>query len=194
MKKLTSLLLITFFISTTAYAQSNTSNWAGYYIGGSLSNFTGHNTDSSERYDIKESYKPTIFAGYNHDLSNNIILGGEISAKLGKNNPHEFGYEGYKYTTLIDFKVKAGYAYGNFLPYITAGYAYGRFCEDCFDNEDRTKYSVNGYLTGVGVDYQINKNWNAGLEFLSRKFNDLYDDNSEKGTVNNLSAKVFYKF
>ena len=194
MKKLTSLLLATFFISATAYAQSNTSNWAGYYIGGSLSNFTGHTTDTSERYDIKESYKPTIFAGYNYELSNNIILGGEISAKLGKSKPHDFGYEDYKYTTLIDFKVKAGYAYGNFLPYITAGYAYGRFCANCFDNEDRTKYSINGYLTGVGIDYQIYKNWNTGLEFLSRKFNDLSVNNSEKGTVNSLSAKIFYKF
>lgn len=192
--KLLTLLFTSFLITGIANAESNSSNWQGYYIGGGFSNFTGHNIDSGYRYDIKESYKPSIFAGYNHALTNSLTLGTEISAKFGKNNPHEFGWEHYKYTTLIDFKLKAGYSYGNFLPYITAGYAYGRLCQDCNDNENLKKYAVNGYLTGAGIDYQINKNWNTGLEFLSRKFNDLYQGNSEKGTLNSLSAKVFYKF
>jgi opacity protein-like surface antigen len=189
MKKIVFLLGSSLFFTNMANAQTEQINWTGWYVGAGINNFSGHNTDRGYRYDLKEAYTPELHIGYNHELTEKLVMGAEISGKLGKDKPHEWGYESYKYTTLIDYKIKAGYKYGSFLPYATIGYSNGKFLE-----QGSRSYNISGYLLGLGIGYQINESWQTDLGMISRKFNDLYQQNSEHGTAKTLTAKISYKF
>ena len=63
----------------------------------------------------------------------------------------------------------------NWTPYVFAGIGYSRFAPDVKTSDYATKGWVLPY--GVGVKYQINRPWNVGLEFGTRKtFTDHLDD------------------
>lgn len=96
----------------------------------------------------------------------------------------------------------------NWTPYVFAGIGYSRFNPDPRASDYSTKGWVIPY--GVGVKYQINRPWNIGLEFGTRKtFTDYLDnlggpaistnkidqgDPSTKDTYYYLGFSVSYTF
>ena len=96
----------------------------------------------------------------------------------------------------------------NWTPYVFAGIGYARFSPEVRTSDYPTKGWVIPY--GVGVKYQINRPWNIGLEFGTRKtFTDYLDnlggppistnkldqgDPSTKDTYYYLGFSVSYTF
>ena len=59
---------------------------------------------------------------------------------------------------------RLGYAFGRFLPYVTGGAAYGDIkAPQTTGTATQTKF---GWTAGGGVEYSLNPNWSAKVEYL----------------------------
>jgi outer membrane immunogenic protein len=61
-------------------------------------------------------------------------------------------------------RVRAGYAFDRWLPYVTGGVAYGNL-QAVQPNGTSTDTNV-GWTAGGGLEYGINRNWSAKFEYL----------------------------
>lgn len=67
----------------------------------------------------------------------------------------------------IDLRARAGYAIGNFLPYVTAGADWGRSEQtDLATGSYRGRIWSESATGGAGVEYMFNDRWSARVEFL----------------------------
>ncbi|HZL30442.1 MAG TPA: outer membrane protein [Pseudolabrys sp.] len=62
---------------------------------------------------------------------------------------------------------RIGYAFGNYLPYITAGAAYANFENLDFASESKSKF---GWTAGLGLEYAFMAVWSAKFEYLYADF------------------------
>jgi outer membrane immunogenic protein len=60
---------------------------------------------------------------------------------------------------------RVGYAFGNFLPYVTGGLAVGDVNATAPGFSGQTNTQV-GWAAGGGVEYALTRNWSAKLEYL----------------------------
>ena len=59
---------------------------------------------------------------------------------------------------------RIGYAFGNWLPYVTGGVAYGDIQAV---QPTGTSSKINaGWTAGAGLEYSLNRNWSAKVEYL----------------------------
>jgi outer membrane immunogenic protein len=61
-------------------------------------------------------------------------------------------------------RLRAGYAFDRFLPYVTGGLAYGDVRVDQANGSSSS--TKTGWTAGAGVEYGIDRNWSAKLEYL----------------------------
>lgn len=61
-------------------------------------------------------------------------------------------------------RVRAGYAFDRWLPYVTGGVAYGNI--QAVQPTGTSTGTKAGWAAGAGVEYGINRNWSAKLEFM----------------------------
>jgi outer membrane immunogenic protein len=61
-------------------------------------------------------------------------------------------------------RARLGYAFGNFLPYVTGGVAYGNI--KAMQATGTSTDNKAGWTAGAGVEYGITKNWSAKAEYL----------------------------
>jgi outer membrane immunogenic protein len=141
--------------------------------------------------------------GYNKQFSNNVVLGieGDMNwanvfdrSKYSNSSGHGisssmFGntYMGsteYSKTGLDWFgtvRGKAGYAFGNFMPYFTAGVAFGQVSNVVNSTVNYGSYggvsgsssskTSAGWAVGAGAEYKLNKNWSVKGEYLYTNLN-----------------------
>jgi outer membrane immunogenic protein len=69
-----------------------------------------------------------------------------------------------KQTWLGTTRARIGYAFDRFLPYITGGVAYGNI--QATQPTGTSSASKAGWTAGGGVEYGIDKNWSAKVEYL----------------------------
>jgi outer membrane immunogenic protein len=116
------------------------------------------------------------FAGYNHQLDNNIVLGleGDFSYNFNKatKSDTDFGTDWQG-----SIRARAGYAFDNAMVYGAAGWTVTRGYIDP-PAADKSHKSFNGYTLGLGVDYKFTDSIFARAEY---RFND-YGSESIKGT------------
>lgn len=61
-------------------------------------------------------------------------------------------------------RARAGYAFGRWLPYVTGGVAYGNI--QAVQPTGTTTNTNVGWAAGGGLEYGIDRNWSAKLEYL----------------------------
>ena len=61
-------------------------------------------------------------------------------------------------------RARVGYAFDRWLPYVTGGVAYGDIRADQANGTSST--TKTGWTVGGGVEYGIDRNWSAKLEYL----------------------------
>lgn len=153
----------------TAYAMP-VFTWTGFYVGA-----TAGYENSRYKLPISEhvnAFTLGLTAGYNWQLSSNIVLGLETDMSYG------FGSKTYRYNANDYYKlrtnflgttrVRVGYAIDRVLLYVTGGFAYGNPGVTVSYNNivHRASDWRLGYAVGGGVEYAINRNWSAKLEGL----------------------------
>lgn len=69
-----------------------------------------------------------------------------------------------KQTWVGTTRARLGYSFDRWLPYVTGGVAYGDVRADQATGSSST--TKTGWTAGGGVEYGINRNWSAKLEYL----------------------------
>jgi len=174
-------------------------NWSGVYVGGQV----GYVVDGSADYNYLDAQGTTYdygndpdgfiggaYVGYNYQFSNNIVLGGEADIVWGdlKDSDLAPGDEDYSAETKIDWmgsaRVRLGYAFDRFLPYVTGGVAFGNanFEErNLGDFYGKADLDLTGWTLGAGAEYALTDNWILRGEYRYTEFGEE-DFTSEEST------------
>lgn len=165
-------------------------NWSGVYVGGQVGYvFDGsadyvyeNDPDSSYNYNHDlDGFIGGAYVGYNYQFSNNIVLGGEADIAWGdlKDSTRDLGAGDYSAETKIDWmgsaRVRLGYAFDRFLPYLTGGVAFGNLNFE--EREDGDFYGdadvdLTGWTIGAGAEYAVTDNWILRGEYRYTEFNE----------------------
>jgi len=190
-------------------------SWQGFYFGGELggswskSKIEGRGFAAppvDHRFSPKASgFVGGIYAGYNFDAGNNVILGLDTDFVWGDmddksrlwtaDNTHY--YEGkIKQKWNGATRVRFGYGYDRWLPYLAVGVAYGKVKANLYDRTlaDGTELTrgidknMTGWTIGAGTEYAVTDNVLVRLEY---RYTDLGDKSF--GLKEELHGKVKYK-
>lgn len=167
--------------ASTAY------NWTGLYLGGHAG--YGWGTGDAQTDGTPTQHPKGWLGGgqigYNLHLPSNIVIGLEADASLVDASDAKLDGNTLRLSSEIDYfgtaRVRIGYAFDRFLPYLTVGMAWahargGMSCPDgarqgsmCnytgpFSRSD-TSTSV-GWTVGAGAEYAFADRWSAKLEYL----------------------------
>jgi len=190
-------------------------SWTGGYLGGQIGYGWGKSRLSG--VDFPNEVKPDgflggLYAGYNFDLGNNVILGvdGDITYNDLKDGESENYGPGFDVGTENKLRWsgavrgRLGVAVDRFLPYIAGGVAFGNvknlaYVGPISSSESKT---LTGWTAGAGVDYAATDNIIVRLEYrytdYGRKdFNGTGDfgfNVENKFKTNEIRLGVAYKF
>jgi outer membrane immunogenic protein len=134
-------------------------NWTGGYVGVNLGYAWGKVTNSNVS---PSGLEGGVQGGYNWQ-SGQFVYGAETDLQLsGADDTFApFKFSNPWFGTL---RGRGGFAYNNFLFYVTAGLAYGNVkAESAFLSESRTQL---GWTAGLGAEMGIAQNWSAKVEYL----------------------------
>lgn len=185
--------------------------WTGFYVGAhggyAWGESTGHNAFFLDniKADTDGGFGG-LQAGYNQQLGN-VVLGLEIDASYGDISGNFGVPPGGTISGSIDWmgtiRARAGYAFGNILPYVTGGVAWANNqikVSSIGFNLSQDKLHT-GWVLGAGVEYAFTNHISAKVEYL---YADLgregYLDNLVPGGVNfdghvqTVKAGVNYRF
>jgi outer membrane immunogenic protein len=194
-------------------------NWTGGYVGVQVGYGWGDSYYENSYGDFA-NYDPDgvlggLYAGYNHQLSNNVVLG--VDADLswsGMDGDEPFYYEGdldpdYRSTSDIEWsgalRARLGYAFDRFLPYIAGGVSFARYEFGLYENgveQFTQKNTWTGWNIGAGVDYAFTDNILFRAEyrytdFGSKDFGDLWDGEAWTDVdldTHDIRIGIAYKF
>ncbi len=161
----TGLALPRFALPPPASPAVAASPWSGFYVGTELFAVSGSGG-------LKGGVGGAADFGYNHEFSNNIVVGvgGAIgyAPSLWRNGP----YSGFD---IAETNLKFGYDMGRLLPYITTGVILEKPHTNLGAGYTGASDAVNGMFTGssslraagtvgAGFDYAITEKLTVGLE------------------------------
>lgn len=188
--------------------------WTGFYVG-----IVGGYNWGRTHFDARD-YDTTVHhhanggliggtAGYNYQFENNVVLGLETDlawsgARGGTDCPNDRFSCDSKNTWLGTTRVRLGYAYDRFLPYVTAGAAYGHVNASTFDRVDETRVGGSdtrfGWAAGAGLEYAFTDQLTGKVEYmytdLGKRDVTLHSDNvaQVRWTANSIRIGLNYKF
>lgn len=219
MRKMTLALSVLAF-SSAAFADS-AKPFDGWYIGGNVGYGNGTNQDiyvnpgHSEAPGTERDLDGAIGGiqgGYNWQFDNNIVLGVETGLSAsgisgGVDNPSSGSqyYDSIDINQAFNFNFKAGYAIGNWLPYVTAGLTfasmdYARGCSkdssnsvpDCIDPFNANADDIRGgYNIGAGVEWRFSDNFSTALEY---RYTDLGESDAWLASDTNIANDSYARY
>jgi outer membrane immunogenic protein len=162
---------------------SSAFDWTGAYVGANVG-YTWANQAAGAGKD-HDGVVGGVFAGYNYQMPNNIVVGGEGEVAYGGADPLA--------TWTGAVRGRAGYAFDNILVYGTVGGLVGQGeMKDGSSSETRTHV---GYQVGAGIEAALTTNVTARAEYLYTDTNNR-EYNGTKGDLDGNTVKlgVGYKF
>jgi outer membrane immunogenic protein len=155
-------------------AGANTFDWSGAYggvlAGGMWAQPKTTLTGSPSTTTSAAGPLAGIFAGRNFTFGSFVVgLEGVVEATDVTGSGPQPGIPVASYRNYFDTDVglRAGYAFGRFLPYLTAGMDWGRAEEtDLATGSYRGRIPNDGVMAGGGLEYGFDDNWSARIEYL----------------------------
>ncbi|KAB2690326.1 outer membrane protein [Brucella tritici] len=181
--------------------------WNGAYIGGQIGYGWGKSKldDGFDTLELKpDGFLGGLYAGYNFDLGNNVVLG--VDGDVTYNNlKDDFTGAGGSLESKLRWsgavRARVGYAFDRFLPYIAGGVAFGQVKNS--GNVGLAEFSesktLTGWTAGAGVDYAATDNVIVRLEYRYTDYGDKdfnlggFNVNDDFKT-NEVRLGVAYKF
>lgn len=193
--------------------------WTGGYVGLQAGYAWGeapyyNEDDESTDYDPKGAFGG-IYAGYNHQLPNDIVLGidGDINfsgidSRVGylfgstQADDHVATSE-IKYTAAL--RARLGYAVDRWLPYVAGGLSVAKFAFDLDhdgtgDFHFQEEKAFTGWNLGLGLEYAATDNLLVRAEYRYSDFgdwahsNDWAEDAHIKLRTHDVRLGIAYKF
>lgn len=183
---------------------ASTYNWSGLYVGAAV----GLNKLSVEGGDDVRRFSDggasgAIYAGYNHQFGN-VVLGVEADLKFsGAEIEDSAMYIPYEARLAGSARVRAGYALGTLLPYVTGGVAIGSFRGDHGgqgNSADFATETLTGYAVGGGVEWAATEKLIVRAEYIYSDYGtndfDYYDGDIHDADIRSHDFRlgVAYKF
>lgn len=159
------------------------SDWTGFYAGGQLG--YGKVTTPVRPGDFNGATYG-VHAGYMYDLGS-VVLGAEFDYDLTS-----MELESFEIDSIMRIKARAGYAAGQFLPYITGGVV-----RAVLSAPNALDSNLDGDFYGAGVAYKFSDNILIGGEVLQHKFYETNNNGSISGAglrATTATARVSYQF
>ena len=174
-------------------ASSNVYDWTGAYVGISAGHsWTGTNTGlnftmagvTSRSHSVSqgiEGFNGGVFAGYNQQFRNDLVLGAEadVSISGARGGPDSFGLMRTSSTNYLNaqlnthqkwsagLRARAGLAFDRYLPYVSAGVSVAQYSHDPIsfergqyvhalpDPRGGGKNTVVGLSVGAGLEHAV---------------------------------------
>ncbi|PPD46243.1 MAG: porin [Methylocystis sp.] len=120
-------------------------------------------------------YLVGIQTGFNWQFPNNVVIGYESEynyADVRTNNGGVWGNSNTRLNWYGAERLRFGYAFGRFLPYITGGLAYGKTRTSGFEAVGGLLFQNNastwqaGWTVGAGLEYAMTNNISVKAEYL----------------------------
>lgn len=144
-------------------------SWTGFYAGGEIGGAWGNAKSKPRKKKGEEGFSKKIkpdgfigglYAGYNFQLMNNIVLGADTDFLWGSVKDSGSKKSGAQRLRIKEkwigaTRLRAGYAFDRFLPYIAAGVSYADLKSSVKDEGGKGGKSKTrtGWNIGLGVDY-----------------------------------------
>lgn len=191
--------------------------WTGGYVGLQAGYAWGKSTYTNTEYGDFANYDPDgffggIYAGYNHQLSNNVVLGidGDINI-TGIDGATDFFWDGDSPAPVANSEVKysgalrarLGYAMDRFMPYVAGGLSVAKYDFDLFDDGDlefSESKTLAGWNIGAGIEYAATDNLLLRAEYRYSDFGSKSFDHDFAGGANidlsthDIRLGLAYKF
>ena len=157
------------------YGEENqyVADWSGIYLGAQTGIVWNNVTDRTTSTKADQKYVPLgLFAGVNFQ-NDNFVYGLELDTNLiGFTGDDKFGSLGDRYSFLpgLSGRLRAGYAFGNTLAYVTGGYGFG-FGEVKLNAGGKEAKIHHGWAFGGGFEHALNDRWSVRTEYQYRDFN-----------------------
>ena len=184
-------------------------NWTGAYLGASVG-YGWANADTSYNDTgfpgFGASINPDgfvggVYGGYNYQFDNNVVLGGEADINYADirgggtlHTPAGFLIPFETFESRVTWegaiRARAGYAMGQFLPYVTGGVAFAKYDvdNDIFGTTSRMlDKTVTGWTIGAGFDYAFSDRLIGRAEY---RYVDFGKERADQGTLDYFDAKL----
>lgn len=175
--------------SAPAFAQEFQGPYVGAQVGWNQNKAIG---------DKQDAFTGGVFAGYDHQVTPNIVLGLEGGFSLGADDvvgPHGPNNASLDPRYSIDVSARAGYVLGErTLLYARGGYANvrARLTRDIDDVAVSNRDNYDGWFVGGGVERKLLDNVSTRIEY---RYSDLGNDsNLGKYERHQVLAGVAYRF
>ena len=206
-------------------------SWTGFYagaqIGGSWSDtdLKGKYKGQGNAWSPRQGFSPDpsgfiggIYAGYNYDLGNNIVIGADtdwVWGDMDENDKRSYNDNAFSLNGKLkeqwagSTRARVGYAVDRWMPYIAGGVAYAKVDSHFRVKDSNGKvipgYSASdsdtlvGWTIGAGFDYAMTDHIILRAEYRYTDFGDEdYSKNNIKYNVdyktNDFRVGVAYKF
>lgn len=159
-------------------------SWSGFYVGAEAGYVWGNSTLDAGAPGFSAPIDPKgafggVFAGYNYQLQNNLVLGVEADANFAdaKSSNNAFSPPLLGETANGDLRwfgsarLRAGYALDRFLPFVTGGVAFADYSgeADAIGFGGTISGKINdthvGWTIGAGLEYAITSNLTTRIEY-----------------------------
>lgn len=179
-----------------AFGQTEAVDWTGFYAGLGLSGGMSGEADPipGPLFDLDDTgIGLEAFVGYHHQFASNLVLGAELGyngASFDQTGAGTFT----DYGDIFDLKLKLGYAFGQWMPYLVAG---GSRADGVGFGGG---YTSDGTHYGIGVNYAVNDRMFIGVELLERDMNGDASSAKKKKASNTdlklrtLAVRVGWRF
>lgn len=161
---LASALALTIALAGTAHADAT--SFAGFYGGISASSVALDPNFSAADIDTDLGFE--LFAGYNHALSSDWIIGGELG--FGSSGGHDVtgGATVVDLENMVTISARAGYVFDNTMIYGRLGYQTGELSV----STSAISPDLDGAIFGLGVEHMFSESVSGRIE-LTRSVLDL---------------------
>lgn len=199
--------------------------YAGAEVGGNFSSFSMKKPDGTKMTSSeveKQFGKPKnkllggVFAGYNANVGNNVILGIDGNLDFGKSDktivPSADGVNGFAYKEKLAgaARVRVGYAMDRFMPYVAGGLTVANLEAAQGTGKDKIEVvkdsgklgkveklessAAMGWNVGAGVDYAVSDNLILRADYRHSKISDPKVNNAASKDVKTATLQKLKDF
>jgi opacity protein-like surface antigen len=153
------------------YAPVSVYSWTGFYVGAHAGYSWGDSTsDTPFNVPSINGWLLGGQAGYNYMFPSNIVVGIEGDIAWSGQEGSTAGPVGSTITQSIDWlgtvRARLGYAFGNWMPYITGGFAVaGATRTSSLGGGFSETKTHTGHVLGAGLEWAFAPNWTANLGY-----------------------------